>query len=278
VQANISSMRRLIAPLVARMGERVAATPMAPIGRRIAGGETGVLLGYLSQRVLGQYDLLVPEESGAEDAVYYVGVNILSLEKRFAFRPRDFRLWVAIHEVTHRAQFTSVPWMKGYFLSLVDDTLGSIDPDPRHLVDALARAVEEIGRGRNPLDDGGLVGLLASDAQRASLARIQALMSLLEGHGNSVMNRIGRDHVSGQARMARVLSARRTSRGLSAMVHKLLGLESKLRQYEVGEAFIEAVEREAGATALTPAWRGPEWLPTFEELSKPVDWLTRVAA
>jgi coenzyme F420 biosynthesis associated uncharacterized protein len=279
VSANVRSMRRLLAPLTARVGERMAASRAAPFGRRVAGTETGVLLGYLAQRVLGQYDLLVLDEDDEDaDAVYYVGGNILALEKRFAFRPRDFRLWIAIHECTHRAQFTGVPWLKPYYLSLVDASLASIDPDPRRLVQALTRAAEEMRDGRNPLDDGGLVALLASEEQRGALASVQALMSLLEGHGNSVMNRLGRDHVSGQARMARVLHSRRQSTGVIALFHKIVGLESKMRQYEVGEAFIAVVEREAGPRAIDAAWRGPEWLPTSAELRDPPAWLERVGA
>ena len=276
VSANVSSMRRLLEPLTRRVGERMASSRVAPIGRRVAGTETGVLLGYLAQRVLGQYDLLVLDDDAAADAVYYVGGNILALEKRFAFRPRDFRLWIAIHEVTHRAQFTGVPWMKSYYLSLVESTLSSIDPDPRRLVQALARAADEFRNGRNPLDDGGLVALLASDEQRGALASVQALMSLLEGHGNAVMNQLGREHVAGQARMARVLHARRQSAGMAAFLQKLVGLESKMRQYEVGEAFVAAVEREAGPRGIDAAWRGPEFLPTVAELSSPTDWLSRV--
>jgi coenzyme F420 biosynthesis associated uncharacterized protein len=277
VSANVTSMQRMLAPLTARIGARMAASPIAPIGRTVAGTETGVLLGYLAQRVLGQYDLLVPDDDASTgDAVYYVGGNVLGLEKRFAFRPRDFRLWIAIHEVTHRAQFTAVPWMKPYYLSLVDSALTSVDPDPKRIVQALARAAEEIRSGRNPLDDGGIVGLIASDEQRGALARVQSLMSLLEGHGNSVMNKLGREHVAGQARMARVLQARRQSAGLTAFVHKLVGLESKMRQYEVGEAFVAAVEREAGPHAIDAAWRGPEWLPTLDELRTPREWLERV--
>jgi len=278
VAANISSMQRLLAPLTARVGERMASSRVAPIGRRVAGTETGVLLGYLAQRVLGQYDLLVLDDDPRSDAVYYVGGNILALEKRYAFRPRDFRLWIAIHEVTHRAQFTGVPWMKGYYLSLVESALSSIDPDPKRLVQALARAADEMRNGRNPLDDGGLVALIASDEQRGALARVQALMSLLEGHGNSVMNGLGRQHVAGQARMARVLHARRQSTGMTAVVQKLLGLESKMRQYEVGEAFIAAIERIAGPRAIDAAWRSPDHLPTVDELRQPDEWLRRVAA
>ena len=121
VHANVGSMRRMLHPLTARVAERVARSPVAPIGRRVAGTEMGVLLGFMAQRVLGQYDLLVPDDPdqsapAGNGAVYYVGANILALEKRYAFRPRDFRLWIAIHEVTHRAQFTAVPWLKGYFL------------------------------------------------------------------------------------------------------------------------------------------------------------------
>jgi coenzyme F420 biosynthesis associated uncharacterized protein len=277
VSANVRSMRRLLEPLTARVGERMAGSAVAPIGRRIAGTETGVLLGYLAQRVLGQYDLLVLDEEGASDAVYYVGGNILALEKRFAFRPRDFRLWIAIHECTHRAQFTAVSWMKPYYLSLVDATLSSIDPDPRRLVQALARAADELRNGRNPLDDGGRGARPPTPQPRPPPAPVQSLMSLLEGHGNSVMNRIGRDHVAGQARMARVLHSRRQTTGLASVLHKIVGLDSKMRQYEVGETFIAEVERVAGPRAIDAAWRGPEWLPSLDELQDPQSWLARVA-
>jgi coenzyme F420 biosynthesis associated uncharacterized protein len=277
VDVNVSSMRRLLAPLTERVGERMAQSPLAPIGRSVAATELGVLLGWFAQRVLGQYDLLVPEDGdGASDAVYYVGPNVLGLEKRFAFRPRDFRLWVAIHEVTHRAQFGGVPWMRDYFLGLVEQATGMIDTDPRALVRSLLRAADELRQGRNPLDEGGIVALLATPEHRGVLGSIQALMSVLEGHGNRVMNELGRVHVPGQDRMARVLRARRRSRGVSGALYRVLGLDAKMRQYEVGERFVEAVEREAGPRGLDPAWRGPEFLPTVDELSQPPEWLARV--
>lgn len=281
VTANVASMRRLLGPFVDRVGAKMAHSPIAPVGRRVAAAELGFLLGFVAQRVLGQYDLLVPDEAGgsaSDAAVYYVGVNVLVLEKRFAFRPRDFRLWIALHEVTHRAQFTGVPWLRHYFLAQVDELLGGVEPDARRFFTALVRAADEVRHGRNPLDDGGVVSLLATDEQRAALARVQALMSLLEGHGNAVMNRLGAQLVDGQARMARVLQARRNARGATAMVHRLLGLELKMRQYEVGEAFVDAVEREAGFGAIDDAWRGPEHLPTLAELSDPSAWLARVGS
>jgi coenzyme F420 biosynthesis associated uncharacterized protein len=279
VEANVASMRRLLGPLTAKLGSRLVKSPLAPIGRTVSATELGVLLGWFSQRVLGQYDLLVPDDHRTDtegDAVYFVGANILALEKRFAFRPRDFRLWIAIHEVTHRAQFLGVPWMRDYFLGLVEGALGGVDADPRQIVAALLRAADELRHGRNPLDDGGIVALLATPEHRGTLAQIQALMSVLEGHGNRVMNELGRVHVAGQDRMARVLQSRRRSHGIGGLVSKLLGIDSKMRQYEVGEQFVAAVEREAGPRALDAAWRGPEYLPTIDELDTPTAWLARV--
>jgi coenzyme F420 biosynthesis associated uncharacterized protein len=275
VDANVASMRRLLEPVTARVGERMSRSPIAPIGRRVAGAEMGALLGVMAQRVLGQYDLLLLEETDAADAVYYVGPNVMKLEARYGFRPHEFRMWIALHELTHRAQFTGVPWMRGHFLSLVEQSLGLVDPDPKRWMSAITRAAGDVRDGRNPLDD-GLIGLLASPEQRVVLDEMQALMSLLEGHGNAVMNRLGRKHVKGQARMARTLDARRKANGVSGFLNKLLGLEMKLRQYEVGERFVDAVAKSAGLSALDAAWTSPENLPTLAELDDAPQWLARV--
>jgi coenzyme F420 biosynthesis associated uncharacterized protein len=234
----------------------------------------------MSTRVLGQYDLLIAEDDDPEeqDLVYYVGPNVLSLEKRYGFPPREFRLWLALHEVTHRAQFTGVPWMREHFLSLVDESLGAVDADPRRLLDAIRRAAEQVRAGRNPLDDGGLVTLLASPEQHAVLQRLQGLMSLLEGHGDVTMDRAGRAYVPSADRFARVLRQRRQASGLTKALQKLTGIEAKLLQYEQGERFIEAVEREGGPELLETVWRGSEWLPSLPEIRRPELWLDRVRA
>jgi coenzyme F420 biosynthesis associated uncharacterized protein len=276
VDANIASMQRLLEPLMERVGARLARSPLAPIGRHVAATEMGALIGYLAQRVLGQYDLLVPDDVHG-DTVYYVGPNILALEKRFAFRPRDFRLWIAIHEVTHRAQFVGVPWMREYFLSLVHKAFDVVDPDPSSIMKAITRALDEVRAGRNPLDDGGLVGLFASPEQRVVLQQVQALMSLLEGHGNIVMSELGRRYVAGEERMARVLRERRHQGGMTRTLHKLMGFDQKMKQYEVGERFIKDVVRLSGLSALDTAWRSPECLPTLGELDDASTWLRRVA-
>jgi coenzyme F420 biosynthesis associated uncharacterized protein len=279
VRANIASFRRLLKPVTDKLGPRMDATPIAPVGRAIAGAQLGTMLGWMSTRVLGQYDLLLIEDESPEeqDLVYYVGPNILALEKRFAFPPREFRLWLALHEVTHRAQFTGIPWMGDYFRSLVEASLSGIDPDPKRFLEAIKRAVDEVRAGRNPLDEGGLVALLASPEQHEVLQKVQGLMSLLEGHGDVTMDRAGAERIPSADRFARVLRERRNNASPpAAFLQKLVGLESKMRQYEVGEAFVAAVEREAGPRGIDAAWRGPEFLPTVDELTRPLDWLARV--
>jgi coenzyme F420 biosynthesis associated uncharacterized protein len=235
----------------------------------------------MSTRVLGQYDLLVVEDEGTDDQdfVYYVGPNVLGLEKRFAFPPREFRLWLALHEVTHRLQFTGVPWLRPHFLSLVDASLGTVDPDPRRFLDGLKRAVDEVRAGRNPLDEGGLVALLASPEQQAVLGQVSGMMSLLEGHGDVTMDRAGADRIPSAERFSRVLRQRRKqASGGAKLLQQLIGLEAKLNQYEQGERFIAAVERAGGTDLLDRVWEEPANLPTMAEVRDPDAWLARVGA
>ena len=280
VTANVASFRRLVGPLTQRMSERMPPAPVAAVGRSVAGVQVGLLLGWMSTRVLGQYDLLLVEDEEAEeqDIVYYLGPNVLSLEKRYAFPPSQFRLWLALHEVTHRAQFTGVAWMRSYFMGLVESAMGSVDPDPRRLLEGLRRAVDEARAGRNPLAD-GLINLLAGDEQAAVLRQVQALMSLLEGHGDVTMDRAGAGAVPEASRFARVLRQRRQQAGsLSRVIQQVAGIEAKLRQYEEGERFIESVEAAGGREMSDLFWRGPEWLPTLEEVRHPEAWTERVTS
>jgi coenzyme F420 biosynthesis associated uncharacterized protein len=278
VSANVDSFQRLLRPLVDRFGERLGGR-MGPIGRRAAGAEVGVLLGWMSTRVLGQYDLLVVEDERPEDQdiVYYVGTNVAGLERRFAFPPREFRLWIALHECTHRAQFTGVPWLRPHFLGLVHQLLDSVDPDPARFLEGLKRAVAEVRSGGRPLDRGGLAAVIATPEQRQVLDEIGGLMSLLEGHGDVTMNRAGAGLVPSADRFERVLTARRQSTStLARFLQRLIGLEAKLAQYELGERFIESVERAGGTELFDRVWQGPEWLPVMDEVREPPRWIERV--
>src|SRR5262245_61223262 len=249
VRANLASFGRLLRPLTDRMAERLddrqgAMALVGEVSRRAAALEIGVLLGWMGTRVLGQYDLLIIEDEDPDDQdlVYYVGPNVLALEKRFGFPPREFRLWLALHEVTHRAQFTGVPWMRDHFLSLVGKTLDGIDPDPKQLLVALRRSFDEMRAGHNPLNEGGLLTVIAGPEQRAAIQEIGGLMSLLEGHGDITMDRAGADRAPHAAWFSRALKERRRQRGLTKILSILIGMDAKLRQYEQGERFIEAVE------------------------------------
>ena len=279
VRANIASFQRLLRPLTTRLAERMQG-PVAPVGSRLAGLEVGSLLGWMAGRVLGQYDLLVIDDERPEDQdlVYYVGPNVLAMEKRYAFPPREFRLWLALHEVTHRAQFTGVPWMRDHFLGLVKDTLGTADPDPKRLLEAIKRAADQVREGRNPLDDGGIVTLLASPEQRASIDAMGGLMSLLEGHGDVTMDRAGADRIPSAPRFSRVLRQRRDVKGVAKTLRKLVGIEAKLAQYEQGERFIAAVETARGTPFLDRVWSSAALVPTLAEIRAPDTWIRRVDA
>jgi coenzyme F420 biosynthesis associated uncharacterized protein len=280
IAANVASFRRLLRPVLDRFEARGPSAVLAPVTSRITALELGVMLGWLSGRVLGQYDLLVVEDEHPDDQdlVYYVGPNVLALERRFAFPPEQFRLWLALHEVTHRAQFTGVPWMRPYFLDLVEQTVSAVGPDPARFAAAIGRAADALRQGRNPLADGGVMGLVASDDQREVLDRLSGLMSLLEGHGDVTMDRAGRHLLPAAPRFARVLRQRRQqAQGPARLLQQLIGLEAKLAQYEQGEQFIAAVE--ASDPALVDrVWSDPALLPTLAEIRTPQDWMARVGA
>ncbi len=249
---------------------------------KVAGAEVGGLLGWMSGRVLGQYDLLIIEDERPEDQdwVYYVGPNIAALEERHSFPAEEFRLWIAVHECTHRAQFTGVPWLRPYFLSLVNELLDNVDPDPKKALDTIRDAIADRRSGQGPsLKDGGLATLFASPEQRKTLDKVTGLMSLLEGHGDITMDRAANHLIPSQERFHKVLSERRkNASGLSKVIQRLTGMEAKLAQYEEGEQFIHAVEAAGGRDLFDEVWAGPENLPTIEEIRTPDLWIARIRA
>ncbi|MEX1217805.1 MAG: zinc-dependent metalloprotease [Acidimicrobiales bacterium] len=279
IRANLASFQRLLTPMLDKFGDRNSSSSIAPFTARLAGAELGLVLGWMSARVLGQYDLLVIEEENPQDQdiVYYVGPNVLALEKQFAFPPEEFRMWLALHEVTHRAQFTGVPWLREHFLGLVHETMNTIDPDPARMSETLARVTAAIRTGKKPLIDGGIMNLMASPEQRAVLDQVSGMMSLLEGHGDITMDRAGLELVPSADRFSKVLRERRESaRGMARLLQQLIGLQAKLAQYAQGEAFITEVERAGGQTLLSRAWESAENLPSIIEIREPRLWIDRM--
>lgn len=278
-ERNLAMFAHLLGPLEEKLTQRLEETGSdsgpAALARKLVSLETGAILGFLARRVLGQYELVLPTGDQA-DVVALVGANVLALERQHQFRPKEFRLWIALHEATHRAQFVGVPWLREYFLSLVTGLVEAAAPSPGRLARLVAEAVDASRAGRPLIDETGILGLLASPEQRQSLDQVQALMSLLEGHGHVVMDRLGERVLRTQARMSSILKARRAD-PRTQVFFRLTGLEMKMRQYEMGERFIQAVEREAGWPALDHAWAGPDSLPTLAEIEQPTLWLERVA-
>jgi len=277
VAANVESFRLLLDPVLAQLPRRSLPGPLAGVGPQVAGAQLGAVLGWMSTRVLGQYDLLLTDRGGQGDLVRYVGPNVVALEHRFGFPPARFRLWIALHEVTHRCQFTGVDWLRPHFLSLVDQALAATRPDPRQLAASLRRAAELARRGGNPFEEVGVLGLLAPPEQLDVLRQVQALMSLLEGHGDITMNRAGAEVVPEAAWFARVLQDRRRSANpLVRLVLQMTGLQAKLRQYAMGEQFVSRVEEVGGPALFQRVWEGPQCLPTWEEIREPDRWVARM--
>ena len=280
IDANLASFQRLLRPLTAKLGSGSDGL-LAPVTRRFAGAELGVMLGWMSTRVLGQYDLLIIEDDRPEeqDIVYYVAPNVLSLENRYAFDSGQFRLWLALHEVTHRAQFTGIDWMRPHFLGLVESTIDSVDPDPKQIAAAARRLLEARRNREDPLATGGMMGLFASEAQRETLEQLAGLMSLLEGHGDVTMDRAGDGLVPSADRFGRVMRRRRESaRGFAKVLQRVIGLDAKIKQYEEGERFIKTVEAAGGETLFERVWLGPDNLPSIGEIRDPKTWVERMAA
>ena len=275
VDTNIESFGALLAPLEKKLADKDGVG--SSIAAKIMGVELGAVLGFMSKRVLGQYELVLPTgDDDKGDTVLFVGANIMSMERQHEFRPSSFRFWVALHECAHRAQFTGVPWLREYFLSLVARLVDSSEPEKGRLARMATELRSADGSGVDRLGDSGLVGLLASPDQREVLDDVQALMSLLEGHGHVVMDRLGEREIVDVRRMSNVLKARRKDPKTAAFM-KLIGIEMKMKQYDAGAAFITQVEKEASWDALSMAWESPEALPTLAEIDDASLWLDRMA-
>lgn len=292
VEANVAGMERLLQPVAERILPRLDRLPWpARVAQRAAiSSEIGGLLGYISRRVLGQYDVLVTEvderrrpRRGTRSLrpgtdLYFVGQNIIETEQRLGFVPSEFALWVALHEVTHRFQFVGVPWLRGRFFDLISSYLASLDLDAGGLARRLASAGRRLFSGDLPPEERNPVYLLASEDQRRALDDLQALMAVVEGHGNYVMDAVGRDVIPSFRRMRRAFERRRRNAGaLQRAINHAIGLEMKLRQYELGQSFCEAVAAREGPAAIARLWDDPALFPTLPELRDPDRWLRRVA-
>jgi coenzyme F420 biosynthesis associated uncharacterized protein len=283
VTSNIGSMRALLDPVLERAGKSLG--PLRP-AMQIGVGfllstEVGVVLGYLGQRVLGQYELVLLDEAVANrpPRLLFVLPNLGQAVRSFDADEQEFMTWVTLHEVTHAVQFAGVPWLHAHVAGLVRELLSRAEvriDTPRKL---RIPSAAEIRRTLGALRQGDLVSIVTTKAERETLDRVQAVMAVIEGHAEHVMDAVAPDLVPSLPRLRAGIDRRRRSQsGLSRLVARLLGMDLKLRQYEQGKQFCDAVVREAGVAALHHVFSGPEALPTLGELDDPRAWLQRTAA
>jgi coenzyme F420 biosynthesis associated uncharacterized protein len=297
VEANLATLRRILRPLAEKVAERKAWKASGPMPaamrtstRAIAGAQAGTLLGYVGQRVLGQYDLPMPGPDQAaspngdgalavrahgEGTVWYVVPNIVATERRHRFRPGDFRLWIALHETTHRRQFRGVPWLPGHIQGLLDEYLGSVEVDD----EALRRLTQRLqGLARRVIagEKIELLDLLVTPEQRVIVDRVQSTMTVLEGHGEFVMDQLGDRLVPGHQHMHDTLRARRNAPGAAErLIQQLLGFRQKLDQYAMGEKFVRRLFERGGMATVNRVFAEPAALPTLDEVRDPDRWLAR---
>ncbi|MGW1377982.1 zinc-dependent metalloprotease [Streptomyces sp. NPDC002446] len=292
IRANVAGFRAVLKPLLAKMEDRRSTVPggavLGAVGGKVTGVELGMLLSFLASRVLGQYETFAPASRDLPAAaqggrLLLVAPNIVHVERELEVEPHDFRLWVCLHEETHRTQFTAVPWLRDHIEGEIQSFLGETDIDPGTLLARLREAAQSLA-GAKPEgeegDDGSrsIVDLVQTPAQREILGRLTAVMSLLEGHADYVMDGVGPDVVPSVAEIREKFQKRRASGAgrLDLALRKLLGLDAKLRQYRDGERFVRAVAEEVGMDGFNRVWTSPNTLPTKQEIAKPADWIARV--
>lgn len=274
--ANIDGLRAVVAPLLVRAtGSRQPGSFADAVGSRITGVQAGTVLAYLSGRVLGQYEVF----ASSPGQLLLVAPNIADAERRLDVDPRDFRLWVCLHEVAHRTQFTAVPWLRGHFLGEVAafvDAGGSTEEMEARVRRALREVADVL---RNPESRHSIIDLVQSPAQRVVLDRLTALMTLLEGHAEFVMDGVGPRVVPSVARIrARFNKRREGGNAVEKLLRRLLGVDAKLRQYAEGRTFVHEVVSRVGMAGLNRAWDSPLTLPLLHELQEPEAWIARVGA
>jgi coenzyme F420 biosynthesis associated uncharacterized protein len=287
IRANVESFQVLADPIIDRLLEKKSMPApgalAATVGSRAAGVEIGVVLSYLATRVLGQFELLGPPRMvGAEQApgrLTLVAPNIVAAERSLDVDPSDFRLWVCLHEVTHRTQFAAAPWLHAHVQDLLTEFMLASDLDTTALLGRLRQAASGLAGTARGREQSSLVELIQTPEQKVILDRITGLMSLLEGHADVIMDTVGPSVVPSVTTIRRRFDERRRdAKPLARFIRRLLGVEMKLKQYAEGAQFVRVVIDEVGMSGLNTVWSSAEQLPTGVEIRDPKRWLERIGA
>jgi coenzyme F420 biosynthesis associated uncharacterized protein len=272
---NINGLRQVVNPLVTKLaGDREPGPFVSAVGSRVTGVQAGTVLAYLSGKVLGQYEVFASDPG----TLLLVAPNIVEVERKLDANPRDFRLWVCLHEVTHRTQFTAVPWLRGHFLGEVRAFVDAAQAGGEQLADRLRRGVAALADSvRNPDSRASVLDIVQTPAQKAVLDRLTAIMTLLEGHAEFVMDGVGPEVVpSVEEIRSRFNRRREAANPVERVLRKLLGIDVKIRQYAEGRRFVHGVVDRVGMAAFNRVWESPLTLPYVTELGNPDAWVARV--
>jgi coenzyme F420 biosynthesis associated uncharacterized protein len=284
VQANADGFRIVLQPLADKIREKQHRSGglSSVVGSRVTAFEAGALLAFLSSRVLGQFDPFYPSvpdplRPGLTGRLLLVAPNVMHVESELGVVPRDFRLWVCLHEETHRVQFTAVPWLRDHLRSEIALFLDNTELDASAYAAMFREAVQRLGRSIKGEGELSLVDLMQSPEQRAVLNRLTAVMSLLEGHADFVMDGVGPAVIpTVDTIRAKFTSRRAGGTPLDQVLKRLLGLDAKLRQYQDGAAFVRRVVDRIGMEGFNRVWTGPNTLPTKDEIANPDAWINRL--
>ncbi len=269
IRSNVDSFRRISDPLTERLDKGSAW--VKEIGGRATGAQLGLVLGFVGSRVLGQFEIFTPDDP----RLLLVAPNIVSVERQLGAVERDFRLWVCVHEQTHRIQFAAAPWLTDYMLANIHEYMNLSDMSTTDLMRRVGNAVKSV---RSDSEPDGIVGALQSPEQKVVFDRLTAVMTLLEGHADVVMDEVGPQAIPTVRFIRAAFQQRRAegSSGWEGFLRKVLGMDLKARQYAQGAAFVRAVLAEGGMARLNQVWEGAENLPTRAEIENPGLWLQRL--
>ncbi|MFN8630272.1 MAG: zinc-dependent metalloprotease [Chloroflexota bacterium] len=284
VRANTVAFSALMSRMEVRLLEQLlppgAGLPKAAMtlaNRWVLTTQMAMLLGFMGQRVLGQYDLALISAEATPGRLLFVEENIRGAAKAMDVPIEPFRTWIALHETTHAYEFEAHPWLRPYLASRLEQQVSMFSDDAA----ALGRdAVRQMGaslRGEGRRDDMHWMERLMTDEQRRVFRETQAVMSLLEGFGDHLMDAVGKEIVPGHARISDRFHGRRANRTpFERAMLRITGMDLKMEQYRKGEIFVASIEQRAGPEALRRLWDGPETLPTPEEMDDPAAWVRRM--
>ncbi|GAC1540221.1 MAG: zinc-dependent metalloprotease [Herpetosiphon sp.] len=282
LDANIANFRELftfIEDIYRRnaTANTVGAVVAAGINQRVLSLQVGILLGVLARKVLGQYDLSLLAPEATSGALYFVEPNIAKLQEMLGLNAHDFRLWIALHETTHAYEFEAYPWVREHFNALLRRYFDTLNEQLQSLHNGLgplvARILENWGKGKHWME------IVQSPNQRVIFNELQAIMSLVEGYSNHIMNAIGRDVLPDFDKIEQRIEERKGRRSLAEQLfNRITGMDLKMAQYAEGQKFVDTVVNERGIEFATRVWLKPENLPTIAEIREPNTWITRIAS